>query len=103
PARPAAAAGKDAASAAHRIRRDHDQADQRKGVNMTTFISGKPDRVPLPMLDRLEIATPCTMRFEDMPGDERVRHCRHCNLNVYNLSAMSRKDAEELVIRNEGR
>ncbi|HEY6251733.1 MAG TPA: carboxypeptidase-like regulatory domain-containing protein [Candidatus Angelobacter sp.] len=38
-----------------------------------------------------------------MSGDDRVRHCQECKLNVYNLSAMSRREAEELIARREGR
>lgn len=38
-----------------------------------------------------------------MIGDDRVRHCSQCNLNVYNLSAMSGREAEELVSKREGR
>jgi len=32
-----------------------------------------------------------------MSGDDRVRHCGQCQLNVYNLSAMSTKDGAELL------
>jgi hypothetical protein len=35
--------------------------------------------------------------------DERVRFCSQCNLNVYNLSGMSRREAEALVMKTEGR
>ncbi len=38
-----------------------------------------------------------------MTGDDRVRHCQECKLNVYNLSEMTRKDAESLIARSEGR
>ena len=33
---------------------------------------------------RLCIALPCLTSWERMEGDERVRHCAVCNLNVYN-------------------
>jgi hypothetical protein len=32
-----------------------------------------------------------------MIGDDRVRFCQQCTKNVYNLSAMSREDAEALL------
>jgi hypothetical protein len=35
--------------------------------------------------------------------DERVRFCSQCNLNVYNLSDMSRQEAETLITKTEGR
>lgn len=38
-----------------------------------------------------------------MYGDDRVRFCSQCNLNVYNLSSMSRDEAEVLLLRTEGR
>jgi Carboxypeptidase regulatory-like domain len=38
-----------------------------------------------------------------MAGDDRVRYCGQCRLNVYNLSAMSAKEAENLVASREGR
>jgi hypothetical protein len=38
-----------------------------------------------------------------MHGNERVRFCGECRLNVYNLSEMTREQAEELVQKNEGR
>lgn len=38
-----------------------------------------------------------------MIGSERVRFCGQCELNVYNLSAMSSGEAESLIARTEGR
>ncbi len=38
-----------------------------------------------------------------MQGDDRVRHCDQCRLNVYNLSAMSKDEAERLISEREGR
>jgi hypothetical protein len=38
-----------------------------------------------------------------MTGDDRSRFCSHCNLNVYNISAMSRSEAESLIASAEGR
>jgi hypothetical protein len=37
-----------------------------------------------------------------MDGDERVRYCADCALHVYNLSAMTAPEAEELVVHKEG-
>jgi hypothetical protein len=54
--------------------------------------------------DRLadvQLASPCTASWADMAGTERVRFCRECQRNVYNLSAMSRAEAEELVHQRE--
>lgn len=52
---------------------------------------------------QLRIASPCRAPWDNMDGDERVRFCRECNRNVYNLSAMSEPEAHELIARREGR
>ena len=56
-----------------------------------------PDTIHLPLLDRIDIATPCHARWDDMTGDERTRHCADCNLKVHNISALSRDDAEAFL------
>ena len=38
-----------------------------------------------------------------MSGDERVRACGDCKKNVYNLSEMTRDEAEALIVAKEGR
>ena len=56
-------------------------------------------------LDHLRIAAPCPANWDQMFSfeDERVRFCSQCNLNVYNLSGMSREEAEALINKTEGR
>jgi hypothetical protein len=56
-------------------------------------------------LDRLRIAAPCSADWDQMFSfeDRRVRFCSQCNLNVYNLSGMSRHEAEALITKTEGR
>jgi hypothetical protein len=54
-------------------------------------------------LNRVSVATPCPADWDRMVGGDRVRFCGQCQLNVYNLSAMSRDDAEALIARTEGR
>jgi hypothetical protein len=54
-------------------------------------------------LHDIRVASPCPASWEQMPGDERVRFCDACALHVYNLSAMTAREAERLVMRNEGR
>jgi hypothetical protein len=51
----------------------------------------------------VRIASPCSADWEKMVGNERVRHCNQCNLNVYNLSALSGIEARDLVAKHEGR
>jgi hypothetical protein len=54
-------------------------------------------------LDNIQVAAPCPMSWEKMNGDDRVRHCQECKLNVYNLSDMTRGEAERLIASREGR
>ncbi|WP_437735115.1 hypothetical protein [Sorangium sp. So ce1335] len=60
-------------------------------------LDGIAARRGLPLLDSLRVASPCTARWEEMAGDDRVRFCRHCEKHVYNLSEMPREEAERLV------
>src|SRR5262245_23058764 len=48
-------------------------------------------------LDAIGIASPCHASWASMRGDDRVRFCGHCRQNVYNLSDMSRSEAEAFV------
>lgn len=54
-------------------------------------------------LNNIRIASPCSADWDQMFGDERKRFCGDCKLNVYNLSAMSREEAENFVTAAEGR
>jgi len=54
-------------------------------------------------LDRIAVASPCPMAWDDMAGNERVRFCSQCNLNVYNISAMTKPEAMSFIANAEGR
>jgi hypothetical protein len=54
-------------------------------------------------LDNVHVAAPCPASWDSMYGNERVRFCGECQLNVYNLSEMSRAEAERLIGQAEGR
>jgi hypothetical protein len=54
-------------------------------------------------LSRVKIASPCSADWEQMLGDGRRRFCAECELNVYNLSGMTKREAEELLNQTEGR
>jgi hypothetical protein len=60
-------------------------------------------RAKLPILDNLRVASPCPAEWSKMTGDERVRSCGDCNKNVYNLSDMTRDEAQALIIEKEGK
>lgn len=55
------------------------------------------------VLGSLRVASPCGVGWDSMEGDERVRFCRLCSLNVYNFSDMTRAEVEALVTKTEGR
>lgn len=54
-------------------------------------------------LINIKIASPCPADWNEMYGDNRKRFCGDCKLNVYNLSGMTRDEAEVLVTNAEGR
>src|SRR5262245_26402928 len=54
-------------------------------------------------LNNIKIASPCSANWDTMFGNERKRFCGECKLNVYNISGMTRKDAESLLEQSEGR
>lgn len=49
------------------------------------------------LLNNIKVASPCSVPWSSMTGDDRVRHCGQCQLSVYNLSTMPTKDAAELL------
>lgn len=52
------------------------------------------------LLDEVMIAAPCNLAWDEMPGDDRVRHCTGCSKNVYNISAMTKSEAEQFLEQN---
>lgn len=65
-------------------------------------LEGKGGRRGLPLLDRVRVASPCEASWDDMVGDERVRFCGQCGKDVYDLSAMMREEAEQLLREKAG-
>src|ERR1700682_694727 len=62
-----------------------------------------PKLAPLINLHDIRVAAPCPADWNKMIGDERVRHCAECNLNVYNLSAMCEPEVQKLIVASQGR
>lgn len=54
-------------------------------------------------LNTIRVASPCTASWDAMKGDDQVRYCGQCKLNVYNLSEMSLDEISQLMARKEGR
>jgi len=57
----------------------------------------------LDILGQVSIAAPCEESWAGMTGGDRVRFCERCALHVYDLSALTREEAVELVTRTEGK
>jgi hypothetical protein len=72
----------------HELEREIASVAQKLGAN---------GRRVLPLLDQVRVASPCNADWNEMVGDERVRFCLSCDKNVYNLSAMPREAAEQLL------
>lgn len=53
--------------------------------------------------DRINIPAPCDADWDSMIGNDRVRFCDHCSLNVTDLSAMTPRKAMDFVARSQGR
>jgi hypothetical protein len=53
-------------------------------------------------LEDLRIASPCSASWEEMSGDDRVRHCAHCDKDVYDVAGLTRSEALALLHEREG-
>ncbi|MEO6335041.1 MAG: ankyrin repeat domain-containing protein [Pyrinomonadaceae bacterium] len=54
-------------------------------------------------IDSIKVADPCTEKWDEMTGNDRVRFCSHCAKDVNNISEMTRKEVERLVRKSGGR
>lgn len=55
------------------------------------------------MLGEIRIATPCSVPWNAMKGDDRVRFCDSCGKHVYNLEAIPTQESLDLIQKAEGR
>ena len=55
------------------------------------------------MKDKLRTGSPCSADWDRMVGNESVRYCPECKLNVYNFSTMSDEEIEQIVSGNQQR
>lgn len=54
-------------------------------------------------VNNLRVASPCSVGWETMSGDERRRFCTICQLHVYNFSEMNADEIRKLVEKSESR
>jgi hypothetical protein len=74
------------------------------GANSASVVVLGKEKSPMKKspLTHLKVAAPCQAEWKWMWGTEKVRFCGQCHLNVYNLSAMTTEQAEDLIRRTEG-
>lgn len=54
-------------------------------------------------LRSITIKSPCSAKWEEMVGNDRIRACEHCRLSVQDLSQMTAVEAYKLVRTSKGR
>jgi hypothetical protein len=54
-------------------------------------------------LEMLRIASPCHAAWDEMAGTDRMRFCHVCQETVYDLLAMTRNEAENLIRQSNGK
>ncbi len=72
-----------------------------KPISFFNSKAAKP--APLINIKNIRIASPCPADWNNMAGDDRIRHCSECNLNVYNLSAMTEREVQRLIANSHDR
>ena len=71
---------------------------------------GRPRAVPrrrargevMKTLENMRIASPCRADWNEMTGDDRIRTCAACAKQVFNLSEMTRAEAEAVIAEKHG-
>jgi hypothetical protein len=51
----------------------------------------------------VRIASPCSTAWDEMPGDDKIRFCPKCQLNVYNFAEIPETQVNQLLIDQEGK
>lgn len=63
-------------------------------------MKAKTDQEACNLLDNLVIASPCSIAWDAMTGDNRKRLCGGCSRYVHNISDMTRDEAETFLQEN---
>ncbi|HRH46035.1 MAG TPA: hypothetical protein PKY82_30610 [Pyrinomonadaceae bacterium] len=48
-------------------------------------------------LENFEVPKPCSMNWDEMKGNEEIRHCDRCQHQIYNLSEMPTRRALKVL------
>lgn len=51
-------------------------------------------------LDNIMVAAPCTVAWDEMTGDDQVRFCNLCQLNVYNARELTKSELVDLLSKD---
>jgi hypothetical protein len=51
----------------------------------------------------IRLASPCSVSWSSMKGDDTVRFCDQCQLNVYDVTRLTSFEVRDLVMKREGR
>lgn len=54
-------------------------------------------------LDGISIKSPCNADWDSMKGNDAVRFCEHCSMDVHDLTLMTEREALKLVRGSDGR
>jgi len=55
------------------------------------------------LIQQLHIASPCSVEWDSMIGNDRVRFCEHCRLSVHHVDSLNSKQLRRLIARSHGR
>lgn len=52
-------------------------------------------------LDSVDVPSPCDKSWDEMIGGDVSRFCKHCEKDIYNISAMTRQEAKKLLFQSK--
>lgn len=53
------------------------------------------------LLDSVDVPVPCDKSWDEMIGGDVSRLCLHCEKDIYNISAMTKKEAKKLLFQSK--
>lgn len=53
------------------------------------------------LLDSVDVPIPCDKSWDEMIGNDVLRLCLHCEKDIYNISAMTKKEAKKLLFQSK--
>src|SRR5688500_1305928 len=93
----------DALAARHAALASEVAAKTRELDDAARLLADAKRKASLPVLDNIRVASPCKADWAAMTGDERVRHCGSCDKDVFNISALTRDEAQALIAEKAGK